>query len=246
MKKIVKRKRFLFGTFVFVMIAGITAWIYCRHANRALLEFEIHINRNAIYLSTYSEPPQFAVWLENMKNGRKKQVFVTGRAGTGDWEGKADVPSAIPHWVQIFRNGKDEIGSDEITISGATPKEEYFRIEAEVPSGSEWTAWIEMNLAGDYNEYYPPVNLITHEEDEFACGQPALLYRADISAVPCNEYKPGIVALSLWENGKARLAAPDSTITSAGTVFDEINIRVVKPKFRFINLKKSHRQEVLR
>ncbi|MDR1562772.1 MAG: hypothetical protein LBS54_06800 [Dysgonamonadaceae bacterium] len=229
-----------------MLVLSAVMWVYFNHVNRTLIEFEIHINKQAIYLSTYSEPPQFAIWLENPKNGRKKQIFVTNRVGIGDWEGKADVPSAIPHWVKVFRNSKTETDSEEVAVSGATPKDEYFRIDANVKAGSEWIVWLEVNLAGDYNEYYPQINRITHEEDEFACGQPALLYRADINAIKGNEYKPEIVAMSLWEAGKAHLTARDSTITSAHTVFDEINIRVVKPKFRLINLKKADNQKILK
>jgi len=211
--------------------------IYFRNINKSLIEFEIHINPSAVYLSTYSEPPQFAIWLENRDTGRLKQIFVTQRVGIGDWEGKSDVPSAIPHWVKVFRDGKTVSNDDNVTISGATPKEAYFRIDAEVKTGSEWTVWIEMNLAGDYNEYYPQFNRQTFEEDEFACGQPALLYRTDIKAETNNIYSPSIEAMSIWNNGQTALVPLDSTITSAHTVFDEINIRIRKPKFRFINLK---------
>jgi hypothetical protein len=232
-----------------VVVVALAAYIYFRDYNKVQLEFDIHINPQAIYLSTYSEPPQFAIWLENPKTHRKKQVFVTNRVGVGDWEGKSDVPVAIPYWVKEFRKGNsgskavagvsgDKDDDEELVISGATPKDEYFRIDAEVRPGSEWTVWIEMNLAGDYNDWYPQFNRTTHEEDEFACGQPALLYRADVKAVQGEEFTPRLEAMSLWENGVSRLAAVDSTITSAHTVFDKMSITVIRPKFRFINLKK--------
>jgi hypothetical protein len=242
-KKIFSRIKKAFIGLVIAGTAG-AAFVLIRQWNKVLIEFDIHINRQAIYLSTYAEPPQFAIWLENPNNGRKKQIFVTKRVGIGDWEGKADVPSAVPQWVKVFRDGKPD-EEDEIIISGATPKSENFRIDAEVSGGSEWICWIEMNLAGDYNDYYPQFNRLTHEEDEYACGQPALLYRADIKAVKGREFKPEIEAMSLWENGMTRLAPLDSTITSAYTVFDRMSIRIVKPKFRIINLKKTDNQDVL-
>ncbi|MDR1861215.1 MAG: hypothetical protein LBR06_09890 [Bacteroidales bacterium] len=221
------------------------AVIYIRNLNKVQIEFNIHINRQAIYLSTYSEPPQFAIWLENPASHKLKQVFVTNRAGVGDWEGKADVPVAVPHWSAVFRHNVAGDDDDELVVSGATPRDEYFRINAAVRPNSEWTVWIEMNLAGDYNEWYPQFNRETHEEDEFACGQPALLYRADIKAVKGAEYTPHLEAMSLWENGNTRLAPVDSTITSAHTVFDRMTLRIIRPKFRFINLKRAEKQEVL-
>jgi hypothetical protein len=188
------------------------------------------------------------VWLENPKSGRRRQVFVTYRASRGDWEGKADVPVALPCWKAAFRDGGTQTvrSDEEIAVSGATPRDEYFRVRAEVPPASEWICMIEMNLAGDFNEYYPQFNSFTKEEDEFACGQPALLYRADVKAVAGNEYTPRVEALSLWENGENRLAPPDSTITTARNVFDEITVRVIKPKPVIINRKKVEEQEALK
>jgi len=231
---------------VVAAIAAATVW-YFKNWHKALIEFDIHINPKAVYLSTYAEPPQFAIWLENADNHRKKQIFVTNRVGVGDWEGKADVPVAIPHWVKVFRAKETEADDDdEIVISGATPKDEYFRIDAEVRPGSKWTVWIEMNLAGDYNEFYPQFNRITHEEDEFACGQPALLYKADIKADNGAEYVPQLYSMSLWEDGENILKPVDATITSADKVFDEMKISIKRPKFRFINLKKVENQDVLK
>jgi hypothetical protein len=223
--------------------AGFVIW---KTMGRAQIELDIHINREAIYLSTYAEPPQFAVWLENPATGDNKQVFVTYRASRGDWEGKADVPVALPRWKAVFRDGENrERDEEEIAVSGATPKDEYFRVRAEVKPGSEWILWIEMNLAGDYNEYYPQFNRETKEEDEFACGQPALLYRAKIRADVGGEYHPRIDAMSLWENGKNTLVPSDGTITSASMVFDEITVRIIKPKPRLIDKHSVEKQDML-
>ena len=210
------------------------------------MEFNIHINQNAIYLSTYSEPPQFAIWLENPKTGQCLQVFVTYRTSRGDWEGKIDVP-ALPRWKAIFRDGNTQnIRSDEeIAISGATPKVEYFRVRAEVKPGSEWICWIEMNLAGDFNEYYPQFNPVTFEEDEWAIGQPAILFRTEIKAEEGLKYIPEITFMSLWEKGKNSLMPVDETITTAQNVFDEIFIVMIKPKPVIFNKNRVEKQDVL-
>jgi hypothetical protein len=231
----------LSGVAAFLAIAGmIASFAVWRTRNRVQVEFNIHINKEAIYLSTYSEPPQFAVWLENPANGQCRQVFVTYRVSRGDWEGKADVPVALPRWKAVFRDGNaQDRQSDADAVSGATPKVDYFRARAEVRPGSEWICWIEMNLAGDYNEYYPQFNRITKEEDEFACGQPSLLYRAEIKADQGLEYTAAATFMSLWENGVNTLLPVDETITTATDVFDEISIRIVKPKPVIINKNKK-------
>jgi hypothetical protein len=244
------KKKTLLISIAGIVIAGMAAviFVYITTLNRVQIEFDIHISKQAVYLSTYSEPPQFAIWLENPKNGDCKQVFVTNRVSAGDWEGKADVPVALPYWVAVFRkpkNGKQDRSDEEIAISGATPKDEYFRVRAEVSPGSEWICWIEMNLAGDYNEFYPQFNKITFQEDEFSCGQPALLYRTELKADAGLEYHPDIYKMSLWESGESSLAAVDNSITTAQSVFDKIDIRVIHPKPVIINLKQVEKQTVL-
>jgi hypothetical protein len=116
----------------------------------------------------------------------------------------------------------------------------------EVTPGSEWICWIEMNLAGDYNEYYPRFNRRTLQEDEFSCGQPALLYRADIKADEGNRYTPQIAALSFWNEGRNTLVPLDSTITTAQNVFDEITLDVIRPKPIIINTNNVEQQDVLK
>jgi hypothetical protein len=228
-----------------VVAVGISAvaFVIGRTRNRVQIEFDIHINKEAIYLSMYAEPPQFAIWLENPANGAVKQVFVTYRAGRGDWEGKADVPVAIPRWSTVFKDREEETGDG---VSGATPKEDYFRVRVEVPPGSEWTGWIEMNLAGDYSDFYPQFNPVTFQEDEFSCGQPALLYRTEIKAEKGNRYAPERIFMSLLENRENRLLPLDSTITTAQHVFDSINIQVISPKPVLIDLNTIDKQEVLK
>ena len=249
MRRYLNKKTIFILAICFIAAAGTVAgFVIWRTKGRVQVEFNIHINKTAIYLSTYSEPPQFAIWLENPQNGRFQQVFVTYRVSRGDWEGKAYVP-ALPRWTAIFRDGSAQKNrsDEEIAISGATPKDDYFRVRAEVPPGSEWICWIEMNLAGDYNEYYPQFNPITLKEDEFAIGQPALLYRAEIKADEGLKYVPEIAFMSLLDEGnRNRLAPVDETITSAQNVFDEISIKIIKPKPVIIKKNRIERQDVLK
>jgi hypothetical protein len=231
-----------------LLIAGGIAWLVIRRTNnRVQVEVNVHINKEAIYLSVYAEPPQFAIWLENAETGECQTVFVTYRVSRGDWEGKADVPVALPRWNSIFREKKAARvkDGDEIAVSGATPRDEYFRVRAEVKPGSEWILWLEMNLAGDYNDFYRQFNRETLQEDEYSCGQPALLYRAEIRATEGAEYSPEITAMSLWENGVNRMLPVDSTITTARDVFDQISVLLVKPKPVIINKNNVEEQDVL-
>ena len=243
-----KKLAIILATGFLAMAGCIAGFVILRTNNRVQVEFNIHINQEAIYLSMYSEPPQFAIWLENPRNGYCQQVFVTYRVSRGDWEGKSDVPVALPRWKAIFRDGnvQKERNDEEIAISGATPRDEYFRVRAEVRPGSKWICWIEMNLAGDYNEFYPQFNRITLQEDEFACGQPALLYRAEIKADEGLVYTPAVAYMSLWEEGSNKLVPVDETITTAKDVFDEISMVIIRPKPVIINKNRIEKQDVLK
>ena len=211
---------------------------------RTIIQFDIHQNKNLIYLSTFAEPPQFAIWLENPETKELKTVFVTHRVAVGDWEGKANVPVALPQWFKQFRgNGnpaKEQVSAREsdLVITGATPKEDYFSIRVEVKPGSAWICWIEMNLAGDFNDAFPEFDREEFIEDEFSNGQPALLFRADIRAIEDSTFRPLLVAQSIWEKGIVRVETVSEGITTAKDVFDEMKISIIRPKPKLIDKNK--------
>jgi hypothetical protein len=239
-KNLIMRAVKLF-TVTLVLIAIVAAITVARTWGRTEIQVDIHQNKKLIHLSTFAEPPQFAIWLEDPVNGDLRTVFVTHRVAVGDWEGKANVPVALPQWFRIFRGNEKTPGlsgkvrAPEMAISGATPKEDYFKIRIEVEPESKWICWIEMNLAGDFNDYFPEIDTYSHMEDEFSNGQPALLYRADISAVENSEYKPELFAQSIWNRDTVSIEPVSDGVTTARNIFDTIRISVNKPKPKLIN-----------
>jgi hypothetical protein len=205
-----------------------------------LIQVDIHQNKDLIYLSTFAEPPQFAIWLENTSTKELKSVFVTHRVAIGDWEGKANVPVALPQWFRLFRgngnpgNTQNPGKGSDLIVTGATPKADYFTIRVEVKPESEWLCWIEMNLAGDFNDSFPEFDLETLREDEFSCGQPALLFNADIIAEEGRTYTPVLSAQSVWDKGSVRVEPVSDGVTTARNVFDTIRISVIRPKPKLI------------
>jgi hypothetical protein len=240
-----KKKKFKIAVIILVALIvlsiGLAAYAIFKTRGRTLVQFDIHQNKDLIYLSTFSEPPQFAIWLENVKTKETKTVFVTHRVAVGDWEGKANVPVALPQWFLTFRgpSSKHSSGSagpeKDLAITGATPKEDYFTVRAEVEPGSEWICWIEMNLAGDFNDAYPEFNMENLEEDEFSCGQPALLFKAEIKAEEDLKFTPVLEAQALWENGEVTVEPVGDGVTTAKEVFDNIQISVIRPKPKLID-----------
>ncbi len=229
---------FFTGLILLTLLAGI---LIARTWGRTIIQIDIHQNKQLIYLSTFAEPPQFAIWLENPLTNELKTIFVTHRVAVGDWEGKANVPVALPHWYSLFRgiasraSDHGSVTASDMAITGATPKDDYFSIRVEVKPGSEWICWIEMNLAGDFNEAYPEFDPLTFTEDEFSNGQPALIYRSAVKAVEDQEYKPVLAGQSVWEDGDVRIDEVNDGVTTARHVFDTILITVIRPKPRLID-----------
>ncbi len=224
-----------------VLIAGLLVLIaFARTWDKTDIEFRVHINEQLIQESTFGESPTFAIWIENPNTGSLQTIFVTKRAALGDWEGKADVPVALPQWFEVFKieNKSNNLPSYEkpapLAVTGATPKPGYFTTRVRVTPGSKWDCWIEVNLAGDFNEYYQEYNSEEKTTDEYSTGQPALLYKAGIEAVTGNVVKPELVGMSVLDAEGGNIIQPVKGITTATGIFDEMRISVIRPKPRII------------
>ena len=226
--------------FTGLIVGGLVFFAFARTWNKTELEFLIHINEELVQQSVFGESPTFAVWLEDPGKGTTHTVYATRRVATGDWEGKRDVPGALPVWSMINqaellnKSGKAKDVQDELAITGATPMPGYFRTRVRVRPGSKWICWIEVNLAGDYNNAYPVYNPVNHQEDEYGIGQPALLYKAEIEAQEAGMAVPEISGMCVFDMENQVVVEPLRGITTATEVFDEISIAVVRPKPRII------------
>lgn len=229
------------GAIAALVVAGsLVIFAFARTLNKTELEFLIHINEELVQQSVFGESPTFAIWLEDPESGETFTVFATRRVATGDWEGKKDVPMALPVWSEVNQaellreSGKVEAVHDDIISTGATPLPGYFRSRVRIEPGSQWICWIEMNLAGDFNESYPQYDPETRIEDEFSTGQPSILYRVEIEANKDNVVIPVLQGMCLVNETGQAVVSPLEGITTASAVFDELSITVVSPKPRII------------
>lgn len=215
-----------------VVILMLVAIAYMRTWNKTELEFRIGINRDLVLLSVYGEPPTFAIWLENDK-GQLENIYVTHRAYTNDWEGKPEVPVALPYWSQLNESGlfdRKEGFLDLDAVSGATPRDDIFAVRVEVPADTTLKCWIEMNLSGDYNEYYVESDPERMIADEYGNGQPALVYMGKIKTAVGNEITPELLGMSVRSDQAGMPVRPVAGITTADEVFSSIVVEVVRPK----------------
>jgi hypothetical protein len=223
-----------------VLIGGLVLFAFARTWGKTEIQFKVHINEKLVQQSTFGESPTFAIWIEDSETKETQTIFVTSRAGTGDWEGKADVPDALPKWFAINKAQNSTIestqpeNSETDAITGATPQPGYFATRVSVPPGSRWYCYIEVNLAGDFNEHYRVYNEELKTNDEYMTGQPSLIYKAEITAEEGNAAIPEIIGMSVLDSEGGNLIKPMEGITTATDIFDEMEISVTRPKPRLI------------
>ena len=225
---------------VLIIIGALIIFAYSKTWGKTDIEIKIHINEKLVQESAFGESPTFAIWLENANTNKIKTVFVTRRAAEEDWEGKAEVPVALPAWFHINSTKKAQTSKenpDQIIVSGATPKPGYFVTSVSVEQNSEWILWIEVNLAGDFNDHFMEFNKELNITDEFSTGQPAIIYKAIITATTGTTIIPEIAGMTMQGSGIENIIKPMNGITTAINIFDEISLRVVKTKPRIISKK---------
>jgi hypothetical protein len=236
-----KKKILIPATFMFLTVAGMVAYAFISTWGKTDLDIRVHINKKLVQESGFGESPTFAIWLESPVTHEIRAVYVTRRAAEGDWEGKKEVPAALPRWFEIENMQKQstQVRDDVDSYSGATPKPGYFTAKASLEPGSKWICWIEVNLAADFNEFYPGKNNEDSEADKFLSGQPAILYRVDITATEGALFDPVLVAVTIADAPDGKTIQPLKGITTASQIFDEIRIAVVKPKPKIL---KTHKK----
>ena len=161
------------------------------------LAFRVKIDRQVYIQSDWGHPPQLAIWLEEPGGGKIRTLWVTYRTGACDWTGKAACPVSLPYWVGRYNRETNTTGPPTYqrpvadAITQPTPKNE-FRMAAEVPRGSTWDYFIEVNVSGDYNAAFPSVR-DDGVEDQQGNGQPSLIYQGRITAKPGSRSSPKLV-----------------------------------------------------
>ena len=205
-------------------------------AGKMFIEFNIHQDKGLISSATFSEPPQFVIWLEEPVSHKYKTIFVTYRTGTGDMVGKAECPGCLPLWFEIYNRETGKKGYPKpdnnpapAAVTGATPQQENFKIVREIEPGSKWICWMEMNLAGDFNEKYQEYNEKEQTSDEDFSGQPPLVYRCEIEATAGKKYVPALYGMVDMRKPFEQMIQPVSPdVTTAKDVFKSIEISIIE------------------
>lgn len=209
------------------LVLGISAFLLLTLPARAA-KIQVHLRLNPqVYRSTsYSEPPQIAVWIESCEGNRQETLWITRRMAENRWEGKLFCPNALPIWEARFKSrwpiirGRRSLPD---AITGATPKDRL-DFEAVLPHEGEWILRIEVNLSGDYNRAFS-YRSVEGAPDMEGNGQPSLLYEGKLSG------RAGRVVVKPKGRSRPWIASGEivtdmSGLDTALNIFEELKVAV--------------------
>lgn len=195
------------------------------------LNFTIHQEQSVYEQSIYGEPPQFAIWLEQVDTGKIRSVIVTKKTATGDFIGKAKVPVALPAWIGAFREEyerndfptPDNPVNNYDSISRPTPKVTEISTQVNVPKDSNWRYFVEVNVAGDYTPEFPALH-DNGAPDRHGNGQPSIIYRGEITASVGNQSTPELIGRTEQMYFTTDINPDLTGIKNANEVFSSIKV----------------------
>jgi len=198
------------------------------------LELRFVQDAELIAATAYGSPPQIAVWLEDPADRSTRTLLVTRDSGAGTWRGKTESPEALPRWYAVYREEWGHEGYPTLdapvpdAVTRPTAVVEAFTWTAELPAGDHWICWIEVNLSGDYNARFVPVDEVTGIGDTDSSGQPSLLYRGELPPEVGISVEPELYGRTIMGT-MGEVTRDLEGVTTARGVLRSIELRVLTP-----------------
>lgn len=184
-------------------------------------------------------PPQFAIWLEDIDGKYLSTVYVTEKIATQGWISSNGNrrKEALPHWCYqrgvVYDDGlylptKKQPFTDANT--GATPKKStQFKI-----SMSDFTTPVvikaEFNHSIDFNTYFPEAAKPGDENysgGDMGSGQPAVIYSDTIYPSQLT-YTLKLIGRSSSDGTNGRIYTDLDKLTTAKSIVKSVKILIVK------------------
>ena len=177
-------------------------------------------------------PPQFAVWIEDMDGRYLTTIYATKRIATQAWRGSKGNrrKEALPHWSYsrgvrysdgLYLPTKEDPLPD--TITGATPKSGTELRFPPIENQQKFIVKAEFNHSVDYNNFFPED---ASEGENEVNGQPAVIYSAliDLSDKK-NTYKLNLIGCSSPDGTDGNIySGMLSKLTTAKTIVNRITV----------------------
>ena len=135
---------------------------------------------------------------------------------------------ALPYWVSRYNKETATSGPPTFfepvidAITGATPKQDIM-VKANVPPGSKWNYYIEVNVSGDFNVSFPST-LENGTPDPQGNGQPSLIYQGQIEVIDGASDVPKLIGRTAQWQPIDYIIADLEDITTAKNLFSKIEV----------------------
>lgn len=235
-----------------IITGACTVLLACCSCNNDLVTYEkndlkISLEKGESWLHDFplflgisvKNPPQIAVWVEDMEGNYLSTVYVTHKIATQSWmmAGKTRRKEALPHWCYsrsvkyddgLYLPTKKEPFTDGLT--GATPRD---GLDVKMKPAAGWKQFrvkIEINHSTDFNDHYPKSARQGDENysgGKEGSGQPAVIYAADIDlASEATSYVATLIGHSSPDGSDGRIYPDTSCLTSALQIVKQITITI--------------------
>lgn len=199
--------------------------------NTSRLIFNFKLNKDVYESSDYGEPPQMAIWIESEDGRNIQTVFVTYMTAKAAWIGKTECPVSLPYWAGRWNKETKTTGHPTAdhpvvdAVTGATPEDEL-SVKAVVPYGSRWNCFIEVNIASDFSEEYPPY--VAGMPDPQMNGQPSAIFKGHISANDGESVRPVLVGRTEQIHPSLEIINETESLTTINHIFMTLEVRCVR------------------
>ncbi|MEN8152576.1 MAG: hypothetical protein ABFR75_01015 [Acidobacteriota bacterium] len=217
-KKKFRRSILIFLVLIFFLyLQGITQGTNNRD-NHYTLIINIELDKKIYDYSDYGEPPQVAIWLEDLENNEIRTIYVTRRTAENDWYGKTECPVSLPLWQSRKKKNLPD------GVSGATEKN-FIKRSLQIKKDITFNIFIEVNVAGDYNRNFP-ANFENGSPDPQGNGQPSIIYRGKIKINKGERTIPEVIGRSMQLDPVKDVISDMKGITSALKVIKKIEVYI--------------------
>lgn len=219
---------------------------------KELIEYEkgdikVHIEQGEHWLHNFplflginkKNPPQIAIWLEDVEGNYLATVYVTHKIATQSWQAAKGNrrKEALPCWCYsrgvkysdgLYLPTKKEPLTDG--ISGATPQGSFEIKLSPTTVLKKFVVKIEINHSTDFNEAFPKSakeGAVNYSGGKEGSGQPAIVYAADVDLSTGEKaFEANLIGHSSPDGSSGEINEDTSGLTTALHIIKRITVSI--------------------
>lgn len=184
-------------------------------------------------------PPQIAVWIEDMGGNYISTIYVSHKIATQSWQaaGENRRKEALPHWCHkrgiVYEDGlyvPTQNNPVADAISGATPQSGFNLKMTPSEKLQKFIVKVEVNHSTDFNENWPKAakeGSSNYSGGKDGSGQPAVVYAAIVDLTADQKvFTAELIGHSSPDGKDGEIVDDVSSLTSALSIIKSVTIEV--------------------